>query len=132
MLKHFVTVEIMRRGLDIKTAISETANAFGAPVIDISWLVLAGTGFAPADLPELEQVYTGELLPGDLSLNASAGTDRSTTPGAFDVIKKSGDVRIEQCHLILRRSETENDCADCGERGALTGHMDCPYPQNHF
>lgn len=22
-------------------------------------------------------------------------------------------------------------CADCGEEGASTGHMECQYPQNH-
>jgi len=25
----------------------------------------------------------------------------------------------------------ETRCADCGERGERTGHMDCQYPQDH-
>lgn len=95
---HLVSVEIVRRSLPIKTAISETANAFGLSKEDVSKMALINTGFDSFD--NLETVYHGRLLKGDLVLNRNPANCEGQ---AFRVVPMDGNLMVEQCYLVLRR-----------------------------
>ena len=97
---HLVTLEIIRRSLPIKTAVSETANAFGLTKEDVAKMALMNTGFETLD--NLETIYHGKLLKGDLVLNANPANCEGL---AFRVVPIDGNILVEQCYLVLRRKD---------------------------
>jgi hypothetical protein len=93
--QHFVKKEILSHGLNLKTAISETARAVGLTEPEIERAVLINTGFD--SIKDLEEIHSGRLLSGDFVLNSNPQT------GAFNVVLVvDGEVFAEQCYLVLR------------------------------